>query len=111
MNKMEKSRKQKMIKKTIIIIGIVVAVIILGIIILAVSPEVCVSDINCVKVDLDCCGCENGGNSIAVNKLYSNILDKSDDKKCEGMICFTMYNCLEGRVPKCVNNICKLTTG
>ena len=47
---------------------------------------------DCVLVDIDCCGCKTGGESIAVNHNYASRFALPPDK-CKGTLCLGLFNC------------------
>ena len=68
----------------------------------------CEYDHECVKVDLDCCGCESGGISVAINgqcepEWYHWVYSFWTD--CGSAVCPCVYLC-DGAVPRCENSYC-----
>ena len=48
----------------------------------------CRSDADCVKTQLDCCGCTAGGVAVAVNKQAQSRFDRRRERSCgESVVC------------------------
>ncbi len=75
------------------------------------EPEVdfraCTQDSDCVKVPADCCGCQAGGASIAINKAYLEVWNEKKLGACQGIACIQLYKCADDE-PECVENECRL---
>ena len=65
---------------------------------------------DCVLVQSRCCGCNAGGEAIAINKKFERIYEINMDLRCVGTFCAAVISddpsCLA--TPKCVNNKCQL---
>jgi hypothetical protein len=62
----------------------------------------------CVEVFGDCCGCANGGFSIAINTVCTaqwQALVEANFGPCAGVGCLAVYLC-DGSVPRCEGGVC-----
>lgn len=67
----------------------------------------CNQDSDCVMTNLDCCGCQSGGLSFAINTMCEQVWQ--DGMDCEGIACLAVYNCGDEE-PACVNGQCALVS-
>lgn len=67
------------------------------------NPYACEIDDDCVMVKADCCGCQMGGKSVAVNRNFADGFGP-DPESCQHMYCKAVYNCFGG--PACVDGMC-----
>lgn len=52
------------------------------------AERACRSDADCVKTQLDCCGCTAGGVAVAVNKRAQSRFDRRRERSCgESVVC------------------------
>jgi len=58
-------------------------------------------------VTLDCCGCEMGGKSTAINRMYKEEWESNQKEKCKETICMAVYLCVHER-PRCAGGRCVL---
>ena len=98
-------------KKNLLIAIIIAVLIILAIFIttkLQNRKFSCSQDSDCVLVKEDCCGCESGGSSIAINKKYQqDWLSKIEKKEnCNNIFCASVYKCPSQ--PRCIKNKCQI---
>jgi len=105
--------KRKSWQKVISIILIVILsyfaiILFLGLLFISIPKEkFCLFDFECTRVRANCCGCQMGGQSTAVNWLYKWSLESGIEKNCGEVVCFAVYLC--GNVkPACVKNSCEL---
>lgn len=68
-----------------------------------VDPFACQQDSECTVTKADCCGCQMGGTSVAVNKKYKDQVGPADGQ-CDGMMCLAVYMCFGS--PACVGGQC-----
>ena len=71
----------------------------------------CETDEDCILVNENCCGCENGGGKKCINKEFTQSWKSElNCKEKESIACPTVYLCND--LPsgcKCVNNTCQTT--
>ena len=72
----------------------------------------CVEDIQCIKVQEDCCACNYGGKNVAINGLFESLYRATILAGCEDVLCPAVISsdpsCFDGVQAKCVNGQCKL---
>jgi hypothetical protein len=69
----------------------------------APNPYACDTSADCVMVKADCCGCQMGGSSVAVNRAFADAA-QPDPATCEGIMCLAVYNCTG--VAACLSGLC-----
>lgn len=67
----------------------------------------CQTDDDCILASADCCGCQSGGSSVAVNVNYTHMVGP-DPAECTDVMCTMVYMCF-GRAA-CVSNQCTHVT-
>lgn len=69
----------------------------------------CKTDADCVLIDETCCGCNQGGKKIAVNKTHADNLKITRKDSCLQTVCMQMISndpsCKQHHA-KCVDNNC-----
>ena len=72
-----------------------------------IDTMACQVDEDCVLVHADCCGCNSGGESIAVHKLQQEAYNRDLRKHCSShrTICKAVYLCNEIQI-RCKNSEC-----
>jgi hypothetical protein len=63
----------------------------------------CQADEDCVGVPIDCCGCENGGESVVVNTTYVHRVTQPAEEICQELSCLTVFLC---QPYGCYNQLC-----
>ena len=67
----------------------------------------CIYDSDCVKVQTNCCSCENGGEEMCVNKAEAVVYENKIKNCSENEIfCASVYNC-KTEACGCVKGECK----
>ncbi len=66
----------------------------------------CNQDSDCAETQAGCCGCNNGGEQIGINKKYLKNWEDALKSKCQDIGCITLFSCKEGKVV-CENNKCE----
>ena len=69
------------------------------------------ADINqCVKVKADCCGCQEGGKNIPINRNYKSYWESKLRKKCKDVMCPMVISNDPSCSQKvsCIDNRCQL---
>lgn len=71
----------------------------------------CESDSDCLMVNGDCCGCELGGSSIAINAKYADYWNKKLVPECKEFSCpdITPEDIRCDFFPQCLKNKCSVT--
>jgi len=74
---------------------------------------ICQQNSDCVAVQQDgCCGCNSGGENIAINKEFLEEYNKETKKECKNIDCIAVISkhpsCRETTIPVCHNNKCEL---
>jgi hypothetical protein len=69
--------------------------------------KTCGGDIDCVETQKSCCGCEMGGDQVAISRQYLEKWKVLLEKDCRAVAgCRAVYNCEEGKavceLGKCV---------
>ena len=73
---------------------------------LSPADRPCQSDKDCVLVDADCCGCRDGGKSIAVHRTFQALYNLNLEKDCSpAKRCLGWYRCDKFKA-KCENSQC-----
>jgi len=67
----------------------------------------CLRDNDCIMVPLDCCGCNMGGKSTAINSMYKEEWESRRKEKCKDTVCMAVYLCGNER-PRCAGGRCVL---
>lgn len=102
-------KQNKKISTFVIVITIILIILAIFIIIKLQNRKIsCKQDSDCIFVKNECCGCESGGSSVAINKKYQQPwLEKIDrEKNCQDIFCTAVYNCPSQ--PKCIKNKCQI---
>ncbi|HLD98328.1 MAG TPA: hypothetical protein VI815_03300 [Candidatus Nanoarchaeia archaeon] len=72
----------------------------------------CLMDSDCVKANLDCCGCSSGGKATVINKNFVNEYNDQISSECAEVSCIAVISddpsCSDDVKPKCVNKKCEL---
>lgn len=72
------------------------------------DPRACSEDADCVKAEVDCCDCKNGGLEGALNAEMVDAYGKYLDFLCATVgACWPAYNCTD-RKPVCREGLCTL---
>ena len=73
----------------------------------------CHTDSDCVLVSENCCSCNSGGASIAINKSEESAYNRDHTSWCskEEPICPAVYRCGEFRGAQCDNSKCVVIKG
>ncbi len=104
---------KKDLKRFLIALGIVI--IVAGILVFTGSNSgeddySCETDEDCVKVDAGCCGCNEGGEAIAIHKNRQSSWEAQLQENCSDVMCPQVISnhpsCEKEAV--CVNNECVL---
>jgi hypothetical protein len=66
----------------------------------------CLSDADCIRVPLDCCGCEKGGVSTAVSQAAAG--EHAKNQGCSTAPACSNVDACGPDVPRCLNNVCRL---
>ena len=70
------------------------------------SSKACQIDADCVLVDTACCGCNAGGESVAIHKSQENSYNSELKTKCSGQnMCKQWYRC-DNFKAQCHNSQC-----
>ena len=73
------------------------------------EAQVCQVDADCVEAPAGCCGCNNGGESVAINRKYLSQWMLSLALSCGGGgACLTVYLCDDYGAPYCDRKVCVL---
>ena len=73
-----------------------------------IQDSPCDRDSDCILVDKSCCGCNDGGNSIAIHISEEDVYNKALRNYCssrEPMLCTKWYRCRDFRA-LCHNSRC-----
>lgn len=104
----------------VVIIVIIASSILYNKIFVFVAPELpedeilysCNSDLDCSKVNANCCGCSMGGSQICINRDYVSTWNKNLEIKCrESVICPALYRCGINYTCSCQNSKCITNVG
>jgi len=94
----------------IFLIIIIVVAFTAGCIQQSVDPYSCAYDRDCAKASSGCCGCNEGGKAMAINKNFADQWNANLTKDCKDIACITVISddpsC--SAEPKCVNYKCEL---
>jgi len=67
------------------------------------NPYACESSSDCVMAKADCCGCQMGGTSVAINRDFADMAGP-DPLICAHIACLAYYNCFG--VAHCIDGMC-----
>jgi hypothetical protein len=94
----------------ILLIMIIIVAFAAGCVQQSVDPYSCAYDRDCVKVSAGCCGCNESGKAIAINKNFADQWNANLTKECGQTACIQSISndpsC--SAEPKCVNYKCGL---
>lgn len=70
----------------------------------------CKEDNDCTQIKADCCGCNQGGAQVAVNKSEAKSLLSDLKNKCQDTMCAQVISDHEScsQEPRCLNHQCQL---
>ena len=75
------------------------------------KDQQCESDLDCVLVPADCCGCHQGGRQTAISKKALNKVAKARAYGCSETLCMQMLSkdaSCQVRESKCIAGVCAL---
>ena len=70
------------------------------------KEKFCFFDFECSVVKANCCGCQMGGSSTAVNWLYKRNWESNIEKNCGNVGWLAVYLCINVK-PTCEQNNCQ----
>ncbi len=75
------------------------------------KDQQCESDLDCVLVSADCCGCHQGGRQTAISKKALNKVAKARAYGCSETLCMQMLSkdaSCRAKKAKCIAGVCAL---
>ncbi|OHD62997.1 MAG: hypothetical protein A2176_09215 [Spirochaetes bacterium RBG_13_51_14] len=70
----------------------------------------CSADSDCIITKKDCCGCQMGGESFSINKIYEGCWTARLYLLCNGIACAAVYLCDDPMAGRCISNACTLVS-